>query len=57
MTFRAIAVLAMMGAAWPSGTAKETALDRYVPKAMAASMLPGYIESSKPFNLQQRLQS
>ena len=26
------------------------ALDRYVPKAMAASMLPGYIESSKPFN-------
>ena len=32
MTFRAIAALAMMGAAWPSATAKETALDRYVAK-------------------------
>jgi len=32
MTFRAIAALAMMGSAWPSTTAKETALDRYVAK-------------------------
>ena len=32
MTCRAIAALAMMGAAWPSATAKETALDRYVAK-------------------------
>ncbi len=36
MTFRAIAALAMMGAAWPSATAKETALDRYVAKPDAA---------------------
>ena len=32
MTFRGIAALAMRGAAWPSATAKETALDRYVAK-------------------------
>ena len=36
MTFRAIAALAMMGAVWPSATAKETALDRYVAKPDAA---------------------
>ena len=36
MTCRAIAALAMLCAAWPSATAGETALDRYVAKPDAA---------------------